>query len=173
MQYHGDMVKALLEDKSLRNVLFSYEPIQEYFIPKRNEGSKREDKTVYPWYLETFGPWPVKKNSEEIKPRAYRLKDNHDEQSALAENISYYHIEQIIKSIRKIEGAEKLPITFSGMLVVDHAGGDIETACFKNHRHNGKAAHEITCCVFGCAPHACMRRKRAIVAAQSFKTVAH
>ena len=56
MQYHGDLVKALLtdEDKHLRNVIFSYEPIQEYFIPKKNGGSKREDKYLYPWYLLLF-----------------------------------------------------------------------------------------------------------------------
>lgn len=127
MQYHGDLVKALLtdEDKHLRNVIFSYEPIQEYFIPKKNGGSKREDKYLYPWYLETFGPWPAKNNSTEIKPRTYKLKDNHDEQSALAENINYYHAEQIVKSIRKIEGAEKLLITFSGMVNVSDHGGDI------------------------------------------------
>ena len=57
--------------------------------------------------------------------RTYRLKDNHDEQCALAESINYYHAEQIVKSIRKIEAAEKLPITFSGMVKVNDRGGDV------------------------------------------------
>ncbi len=127
MQYHGDLLKSLLtdEDKSFRNALFSYEPIQEYFIPKKHGGSKRGDKYLYPWYLETFGPWPVNNNSTEIEPRTYRLKNNHDEQCALAESINYYHAEQIVKSIRKIEGAETLPITFSGMVKVNDHGGDV------------------------------------------------
>ena len=122
MQYHADLVKALLtdKDKSLRNVLFSYEPIQEYFLPKKNE-----EGYLYPWHLETFGPWPAENSSTEIKPRIYNLKDNHEEQCALAEDINYYKLEQIVKSIRKIKGAEKLLITFSGMLNVSDHGGDI------------------------------------------------
>jgi hypothetical protein len=146
MQYHGDLVKALLtdEDKHLRNALFSYEPIQEYFIPKKDVGSKREDKTVYPWYLETFGPWPAKQNSTDIEPRHYQLKDNHDEQSALAENINYYHAEQIVKSIRKIEGAEKLLITFSGMVnVSDHGGDIIENKLFWGFHLNYRVYQEL------------------------------